>query len=236
MTTTLIVPGLKSSGPAHWQTWLERRTPGSRRVRQYDWNDAQLPDWSARIRLEISRSTGQIVIVAHSFGVLASVQAAADHAHRIAGALLVAPADPELFGLSEFLPQSHLPFPAIVVASDTDSWMSSERAAHWAGLWGAELLNLGNAGHINAGSGFGPWPQALALLERLRQKAEQRSIAVRRGRQLHTQPRGGRHESKIRARGERGPKIAGLTKDLQRAAKLLREQGWEVRAPQSEVA
>ncbi len=45
MPTTLIVPGLKSSGPTHWQTWLERRIAGSVRVAQANWNDPQLPVW-----------------------------------------------------------------------------------------------------------------------------------------------------------------------------------------------
>ena len=110
MPTTLIVPGLKSSGPMHWQTWLERRLAGSVRVNQRDWNDPHLPDWSSRVRWEIARSSGPIFIVAHSFGALAAVQAASDHADRIAGALLVAPADPRHFGVAEFLPIRSLGF------------------------------------------------------------------------------------------------------------------------------
>ena len=97
MPTTLIIPGLKSSGPTHWQTWLERRTAGSLRVKQRDWNDAHLPEWSSRVRSEIARATGSLFIVAHSFGALAAAQAASDHAERITGALLVAPADPDNF-------------------------------------------------------------------------------------------------------------------------------------------
>ncbi|HPG88236.1 MAG TPA: alpha/beta fold hydrolase, partial [Hyphomicrobium sp.] len=92
MTTTLIIPGIGSSGPAHWQSWLQDNIPGAVRVIQSDWNDAKLADWSSRVRRQISKSSGQILIVAHSFGALAAVQAAADHANRIAGALLVAPA------------------------------------------------------------------------------------------------------------------------------------------------
>lgn len=179
MTTTLIVPGLRSSGPTHWQTWLERRVAGSIRVQQRDWNDPHLPDWSSRVRSEIVRASAPVFIVAHSFGALAAVQAAADHADRIAGILLVAPADPEYFGVAEFLPTKSLGFPAIVVASTSDHWMSVESATRWSNLWGAELINLGDAGHINAESGFGPWPEALALLQRLRRAAEYRAAAER---------------------------------------------------------
>ena len=115
---------------------------------------------------------GPVFIAAHSFGALAAVQAASDHADRIAGVLLVAPADPEHFGVAEFLPARPLEFPAIVVASTNDPWISLDSAAHWADRWGADLISLGEAGHINAESGFGPWPKALALLERLRRASE----------------------------------------------------------------
>lgn len=179
MPTTIIVPGLKSSGPTHWQTWLEHRVAGSLRVTQRDWNDPHLPDWSSRVRREIIRATGSIFIVAHSFGALAAVQAASDHTERISGALLVAPADPNRFGIAEFLPSKPLGFPAIVVASTNDPWMTFERAEHWARLWKADFISLGEAGHINAEAGFGPWPEALALLERVRRAAEFRVAAER---------------------------------------------------------
>ena len=126
MPTTLIVPGLKSSGPTHWQTWLEHRVAGSVRVTQRDWNDPHLPDWSSRVRREITRATGPLFIAAHSFGALAAVQAASDYAERITGALFVAPADPEAFGVAEFLPTKPLGFPVILVASTNDhGWRSS---------------------------------------------------------------------------------------------------------------
>ena len=136
MPTTLIVPGLKSSGPTHWQTWLEHRLAGSVRVNQRDWNDPHLPDWSSRVRREIARSDGPVFIAAHSFGALAAVQAASDHADRIAGVLLVAPADPEHFGVAEFLPARQLEFPTIVVASSNDPWISLDSAAAMGGPLG----------------------------------------------------------------------------------------------------
>lgn len=165
--TTLIVPGLNSSGSAHWQTWFEQQIPGAIRVVQSDWKRADLPEWASRIRREISKREGPIVIVAHSFGVLAAVQAAEDHRHRIAGALLVAPADPEKFGVGDVLPQHALGFPTLVVASSNDPWLGIERAATLAATWSADFVNLGAAGHINAESGYGPWPGGLRLLQRV---------------------------------------------------------------------
>ena len=181
--TTLVVPGLNSSGAAHWQTWFEEQIPGAVRVVQRDWKSADLAEWSSRVRREISRRPGPILIAAHSFGALAAVQAADDHRHRIAGALLVAPADPEKFGVTDLLPQGPLGFPATVVASSNDPWLSIERAARLAGTWDADFVSVGAAGHINTESGYGPWPGGLRLLQRLlfngRSQANQFTLAAK---------------------------------------------------------
>lgn len=186
MTTTFIVPGLGSSGPEHWQTWLEARLANAVRIQQSDWRDASLADWAARLRWHFSRTPGQFILVAHSFGALAAVQAASDYRERLIGALLVAPADPERFGVEELLPQSPLGFPAIIVASTNDPWLRIERAEHLAKLWHAEFINLGAAGHINAESGHGPWPEGRLLVERLKTQAEFRSAI---GKGCHRQVR-----------------------------------------------
>jgi predicted alpha/beta hydrolase family esterase len=172
MTTTLIVPGLHSSGPDHWQTWFEEQLPGTVRVIQSDWDKPDLTIWSARVRRDLHRNPGRHIVVAHSFGVLAAVHAGVREPDRIAGALLVAPADPEKFRAAGELPRDPLPFPAVVVASSNDPWMALWKAADWADRWGADFVNLGDAGHINAESGFGPWPEGLSLLERLRRRSQ----------------------------------------------------------------
>lgn len=172
MTTTLIVPGLNSSGSAHWQTWFESQLSDAIRVIQPDWKRADLPQWSSRVRREISRRNGPILIAAHSFGALAAVQAAEDYRERIVGALLVAPADPDKFRVADALPAGRLGFPATIVASSNDPWLSIDRALALAIRWGANLVDLGNAGHINAESGFGPWPFGLTLLQQLESQGD----------------------------------------------------------------
>lgn len=229
MTTTLIIPGLNSSGSSHWQTWLEERIPRTARVTQSDWQDADLPGWASRVRREISRASGPVFIVAHSFGALAAVQAAHDHAHRVSGALLVAPADPEKFGVTEYLPSKPLAFPAMVVASTNDPWMAVERAAQWAGVWGAEFVNLGPVGHINADSGFGPWPEALVLIARLQQKRDTREIRQARGEtRVLKRARAARSQASAAARTRAIPAHNG---DLMHAAVLLQDAGWRVTPP-----
>ncbi|MBY0560831.1 alpha/beta hydrolase [Hyphomicrobium sp.] len=232
MSTTLIVPGLRSSGPTHWQTWLERRVSGSVRITQRDWNDPHLPEWSARVRREIVRATGPIFIAGHSFGALAAVQAASDHAERITGALLVAPADPEAFGVAEFLPTKPLGFPVIVVASRNDPWMAFDKARRWADLWRADFVDLGDAGHINSEAGFGPWPEGLALLERLRRAGEFRSAAERLAALDLSQSQPLQRHWLARRRYALGRGAQSIDRrDLAGAAALLRAAGWTVGAP-----
>ena len=60
-----------------------------------------------------------------------------------------------------------LPFPSILVASRDDNRCPFELAAGLARDWGSEFVDAGHAGHLNAESGLGDWPQGHALLQRL---------------------------------------------------------------------
>ncbi len=171
MDTTLIVPGLHGSGPDHWQSWFERRIPNCVRVVQSDWASPNLPQWSARLLRELNRASGRVWIVAHSFGCLAAVQTAADYSERIAGLMLVAPADPSRFDVQDDIAERTLEVPSILVASTNDRWMSFDRAAAWAEAWGSELLSLGTAGHVNVEAGYGAWPRGLDIYWSLRHAA-----------------------------------------------------------------
>ncbi|MFV5213802.1 RBBP9/YdeN family alpha/beta hydrolase [Azonexus caeni] len=168
MAEILIVPGLRNSGPTHWQSWFEEQLPDTRRVEQANWEKTCLSDWAARVRDAIDAASEPVWIVAHSFGCLASVTAAFVRPERIRGALLVAPADPERFGEAAALLEERLAFPSLVVASSNDPWVRERVARQWAGIWGSDFLSVGAAGHINVDSGHGPWPQGLQLFQRLR--------------------------------------------------------------------
>lgn len=159
----LVVPGLHDSGPAHWQTWLQALYRDAVRVTQRDWHVPDLDRWAARVGSTLDRTGhgGPWLVAAHSFGVLAVLRHIASRPDpRLAALLLVAPADPDKFGFGELLPQAELGIPATLVLSDTDPWLSLAAGQRWARRWGAPIVNLGDAGHINAEAGFGPWPYA----------------------------------------------------------------------------
>jgi uncharacterized protein len=180
----LVIPGLNDSGPAHWQTWLHAHfSRHALRVEQDDWANADLARWSQQIEITLARHPrARWVAVAHSFGCLALLrhllqrEVEPHDATRVGtgirSALLVAPADPAKFGVAAKLPQSRLTVPSVLLASETDPWMKLESAVAWSRLWGSQLINLGDAGHINAEAGFGPLPQAKTLVEAMIQRVE----------------------------------------------------------------
>ena len=158
----VIVPGLHGSGAEHWQSWLHGQVDGSVRVEQDEWSTPDLDRWSERVADTLAaQGLGPHVIVAHSFGCLATVHALQRRpALDVSQLLLVAPAEPNRFDIAPRLPQARLAARSCVVASDNDPWMSATQAHSWALRWGSDWINLGNAGHVNVDSGYGPFPLA----------------------------------------------------------------------------
>ncbi len=170
MTTLVIVPGWRDSGPGHWQSLWAEQWPGAVRVQQDDWITPSRQAWVASIGKTILAQEGPVVIAAHSLGCIATSHLPAELAARIQGALLVAPADPERRGaLTDFapVPYQSLPYRSILVASSDDPYCPVRTAGAYARAWGSEFVRLQKAGHINVEAGFGPWPLGLALLHSL---------------------------------------------------------------------
>lgn len=171
--TFLILPGLFNSGPEHWQSRWQSLLPKVERVEQQSWDAPQRADWVAALDAHLAAIDGPVVLVGHSLGSITAVHWARRGAGKVVGALLVAPADVERDGapapIVNFapIPLAPLPFPAIVVASDDDPYAALERSEQLASAWGAELVRLSGAGHINGESGLGDWPQGRALLGQL---------------------------------------------------------------------
>ncbi len=168
------LPGWHGSGPQHWQTLWEQQ-PGFRRVQQHDWEQPLRGDWMVQLEEAVLATSGPIVLAAHSLGcVLAAAWAShSRNTHRIKGALLVAPGDPEREELRAVLkswspvPLQPLPFRSILLGSHDDPYCSFARVQQFVQGWGSEFVDYGHRGHINAESGLGDWPEGHALLARL---------------------------------------------------------------------
>lgn len=169
----LIIPGLRDSGPSHWQSWLQQQYRDARRVVQRDFSQPDLQRWADRIQATLELAPpGPWIAVAHSFGSLALARHLAEHPDSpIQQALFVAPAEPDKFGLAELLPRGRLPIPSTLIASQNDPWMTAASAQRWAQRWGSSFTNLGPVGHINSESGFGPFPLAKRWVESARARA-----------------------------------------------------------------
>jgi len=167
----LILSGLWDSGPQHWQSHLEARNPDWRRVAHRDFNNPARDEWVAELDAAVAACNGAPVLVAHSLGcILAAHWAASGSPLRAAGAFLVAPSDVDApsypIGSNGFapVPLAPLPFPSLVVASTDDEFVTRERAQAFAAAWGSRYVEIGDAGHVNADSGYGDWPEGERLL------------------------------------------------------------------------
>lgn len=163
----LIVPGLHGSGPDHWQTRWEQLFPWFERVEQEHWDVPDIQRWSGRVDEALQKFARPTLLIAHSFGCLASVHAASAGIPHLAGALLVAPADPVKFGIVQQMQRRRLSCPALVVGSMNDPWMGARQAAGWAKSWHCDFINAGALGHINAESRLGNWEYGLSLISLL---------------------------------------------------------------------
>ncbi|MFM2478512.1 RBBP9/YdeN family alpha/beta hydrolase [Celerinatantimonas sp. MCCC 1A17872] len=178
-TTLVIVPGLGNSTPQHWQTHLEQQYSDTIRVIQDDWDHPERAAWIARLQETIEQTSGKLILVGHSLGsIVISQWAKSYHNPRIKAGLLVAPADVDAPDALDCIanngpiPTQPIGFKTIVVCSDNDPYARLERSQLFAKNWGSELICLKQAGHINADAGFGQWPLASELLERLERETQ----------------------------------------------------------------
>jgi predicted alpha/beta hydrolase family esterase len=181
--TVLIIPGLRDHVAEHWQTLLEADLGNAHSVAPLVENALSCPARVEAIERALAQIEGPVILVAHSAGCLMTVHWAKAHpasAVRVRGALLVTPPDlsaswpdkypsPQTLAVHGWtpLPRAPLPFPTLVAASSNDPLATLEAVRGMAADWDATLLELGEVGHMNPASGYGPWPMALTLIEQL---------------------------------------------------------------------
>lgn len=178
--TVLIVPGLRDHVAQHWQTLLAAELPRVASVPPMGRDDLHVGKRVAAIEHAAQRIEGPLVVVAHSGGTIMLAHWARMTRRPVLGALLAAPPDfetpmPEGYPALQALhdggwlpvPRARLPFPSIVAASRDDPLAAYERVAALAQDWGSQLVDLGEVGHLNPASGYGPWPLAHTFIAQL---------------------------------------------------------------------
>ena len=178
--TVLIVPGLRDHVDQHWQTLLAAQLTRVRTVPAMGRETLDVASRVAAIEREAQAIDGPIMIVAHSGGCITVAHWAQQTKRPVQGALLAAPPDfeqpmpagyPTLAQLGDAgwlpVPRQPLPFRSIVAFSRNDPLGDAVRVVELARDWGSRLVDLGEVGHLNPASGFGPWPRAHHFIEEL---------------------------------------------------------------------
>lgn len=132
MTHTVIVPGVGGSEHQHWQSWLQRQLVSSSRVEQKNWDRPVLSEWIEQFVNTVQAVQTPVQIVAHS-----------------------------LTDYKDYFHQLKINVPATLLISENDPWLDFFDALQLAKSWQLTPINLGQVGHINVASGFGPFPDLL---------------------------------------------------------------------------
>ena len=187
-TTVLLLPGWLNSGAQHWQClWAQKH--GAVLIDQHDWVTPRRGDWVAAFETQLldlhtrtrrsEKLAPRFAVAAHSLGchLFAAWLAHSAHADWINAALLVAPPDLNRDDLppavARWAPAIETPFPralqarSLLVGSDNDPFSSELATRALAMRWGVEATLKPNAGHLNADSGLGDWPEGWQQLQQL---------------------------------------------------------------------
>ncbi|PKQ10723.1 MAG: hypothetical protein CVT70_17955 [Alphaproteobacteria bacterium HGW-Alphaproteobacteria-1] len=170
MARTILVPEPGGALTDHWQSWWSHVDPGAKIV-------GRAGDTSLRYTVladaiaDVASADPDTFLVAHGVSCAFVARLLSGRVNLgIAGVLFVAPTnlsgkDPHarLFGP----PLEELNMPTTVVASRTDPALDIDAAERLAAHWGSTFVDIGDAGHIDAASGFGPWPDGIALRDDL---------------------------------------------------------------------
>lgn len=169
----LILPGIGNSGVDHWQSHWERLNKNYTRVNQLNWDHPDCSEWCASLEKNVQSSGPDTILVAHSLGCLLVALWAAKTHLMIKAAMLVAVPNPnapifpsQTIGFKE-PPMKPLPFKSIIVASTDDPYSDIKYSEECAAIWGSDVVNIGEAGHINSASNLGVWPEGHKILKRL---------------------------------------------------------------------
>ncbi len=165
----LIVPRLGGLAECDWPSRWQAKLSTARLVHPADPADRRREAWTEAIDGAAREARRPALFVGHGTGAAAIAEAA--HALKSAdvrGAFLVAPPDQQslggLAGDGWSLARARLPWPSVAVVSRNDPRGAYDAVVALAADWGAELIDAGEAGGLDAASGHGPWPEGLMRL------------------------------------------------------------------------
>jgi len=165
----LIVPRIGGPDQGDWPSRWAAKLSTARFVMACGGQARTAEAWREAIHKAAREATRPALFVGHGVGAAAIAQAAQALAVAdVRGAFLVAPPDEaglrRAAGEDWRLPRLRLPWPSLVIASRNDPDGACDAVAALAADWGAEMIDAGFAGGLDAASGHGPWPEGLMRL------------------------------------------------------------------------
>jgi uncharacterized protein len=165
----LIVPRIGGAAEGDWPSRWRSKLSTARFVHPADPADRRREAWMEAVAGAARKATRPALFVGHGLGTTAIADAAAALGSAdVRGAFLVTPPDErglERLAGADWTPtRAPLPWPSLVVASRNDPLGAYDAVATLASDWGAELVDAGEAGGLDALSGHGPWPEGLMRL------------------------------------------------------------------------
>ncbi len=165
----LIVPRLGGAGEGDWPSRWSAKLSTARVVAPSDLSAAQREAWTDAIADAARAAKRPVLFVGPGLGAAAIASAAfALGGADVRGAFLVSPTDraglERVAGQGWSLPCAPLPWPTVVVVSRNAADSAYDAVATLAAEWGADLIDAGHAGGLDADSGHGPWPEGLMRL------------------------------------------------------------------------
>src|SRR5580704_15973343 len=160
----IFVPETGRVSPEHWISRWSAKLSTARLV------DAGEPQETRRRLVAAAGGSRPSLLIGYSTGAIAVAFAAPNLAGAdVRGAFLVAPPSEDALskldgGVWSAPPHAPLPWPSMLLASRTDPYASLRQSRALAEDWGAEFVDAGEAGRIDADSGHGPWPDGLLKL------------------------------------------------------------------------
>jgi predicted alpha/beta hydrolase family esterase len=151
---------------------LVPQDPSAIWVEHASWDDPAREEWVQDIARAVDAAEADVVMVAHSLGCLAILEwARTSWSPKITGLFLVSVPNPagdafpvEAQGFAELRLQK-VAVPTIVVSSSNDPYGTVAFHSLVSDALGAELVDVGALGHVNATSGLGSWPEGRAILD-----------------------------------------------------------------------
>lgn len=171
MSTYLLLHGWGGKAKEHWLSWLADELAKQGKEVIYPLfpkaDEPQKAKWLKALDEQLSGiDLSQLKIAAHSLGCSLWLHYLQENPRtKIQKAILVAPpySDPSIPEVASFFPTPKLKLENsyLIIGSDNDPFIAKEDFELAARSLQAPFHFIPNAGHLNIGSGYGPWPWLL---------------------------------------------------------------------------